>query len=481
MATSQNPVAAIDMAMPERKATVISERQAEQSNPEPSPNGVPPLNRRAEPKFVPQPMYHNPTKRHVDVEDYFRGPRDVNRHSKWPRFMRMHGSILPKMILPLSFLAIWATMITTIHKMVHTLAVGSVLLTVLGFVVGLALSFRSTTAYERFTEGRKYWAQLLLASRSLARLIWVHGGERHKESESLGKQDLLAKLAALQLINAFAVALKHHLRFEPSTDYPDLAPLLGHLHTLAGDAEQEQLHDRRHSKLKSVGQFLGVPMAESNPRKLIKRSKENLGNTPLEILTYLATYIENLFHNGTMSIGSHQGQMHTQMLSLSDVLTGTERVVNTPLPVAYSISIAQITWAYVLLLPFQLVTTLGWIAIPATIYAGYIIIGLAQIGHELENPFGMDVNDLPLDSYCHELANDIDAMTASPAPLDNETWMRHADSKPLWPLSSLEFSAWEHKSVEDIRAALKAKATSRDVKKERMASYVESEGLSNEA
>jgi putative membrane protein len=31
----------------------------------------------------------------------------------------------------------------------------SVLLTVLGFVVALALSFRSSTAYERYSEGRK--------------------------------------------------------------------------------------------------------------------------------------------------------------------------------------------------------------------------------------------------------------------------------------------------------------------------------------
>ena len=480
MASNQNQTEAIDMATQERTTTAIPEGEIEKGSPPASSDGSPTASHKDEP-FVPRPMYHMPTHHSVDVEDYFRGPRDINRHSKWPQFMRMHGSVMPKMILPLSFLAGWATLITCIHNLVHSLAVNSVLLTVLGFVVGLALSFRSTTAYERFAEGRRYWAQLLLNGRALSRLIWVHAQERHSESEALGKQDLLAKISALQLINAFAVALKHRLRFEPSTDYPDLAPLLGNLHTLAGDAEQENLHERRHSKMKSMGQFLGVPMAESNPRKLLKRSKDNLGNTPLEILTYLSAYIENLYQNGTLTIGVHQVQSMNMMFNLSDVLTGTERVVNTPLPVAYSISIAQITWAYVLLLPFQLVTTLDWVAIPATIIAGYIILGLAQIGRELENPFGMDVNDLPLDSFCHELANDIDALTASPAPLDNETWMRHAHSKPLWPLSGMEFRAWEHRSVDDIRAALKAKAASRDVKKERMATYVESEGLSNEA
>ena len=54
----------------------------------------------------------------------------------------------------------------------------------------------------------------------------------------------------------------------------------------------------------------------------------------------------------------------------------------------YSISISQITWAYVLALPFQLAGPLGWVTIPGTILGGYIILGLAAIGRELENPFG---------------------------------------------------------------------------------------------
>jgi hypothetical protein len=45
-------------------------------------------------------------------------------------------------------------------------------------------------------------------------------------------------------------------------------------------------------------------------------------------------------------------------------MTGAERVLNTPLPLAYSILISQITWIYVLVLPFQLFDQLGWLTIP---------------------------------------------------------------------------------------------------------------------
>jgi len=414
-----------------------------------------------------------------DLDDYFHGPIDVDKHSKWPIFMRLHGSILPKMILPLLFLGGWATMIQCISKFVHPLVINSVLLTVTGFVVGLALSFRSTTAYERFTEGRKYWSQLLLMSRNMARLIWVHIPERHgnEEDPELGKKDLLAKLAALNLLNAFAVSLKHRLRFEPSVEYPDLAPLVSHLHTFAGNADQAPLRQGKVSTWKHTGQSLGLSFAESNPRKLIKKSKQNLGNTPLEVLTYLGAYLENTMQSQQLTIPAHQTQVMTYLIGLTDVLTGVERVVNTPLPIAYSISISQITWAYCLALPFQLIGTLNWIAIPGTILAGYIILGIAQIGRELENPFGQDVNDLPLDAYCRELATDIDCLTAHPAPLNNEEWMKEGSAKLMWPFSSMEYRAWENKSVEEIRESLRAKADSKETKIKRMETMIMSNDM----
>lgn len=74
------------------------------------------------------------------------------------------------------------------------MAVNTLLLTVLGFVVGLALSFRSTTAYERYSDGRKAWATLAVQTRNLARYFWVHIDEREGD---LGKEDLLAKLYVL--------------------------------------------------------------------------------------------------------------------------------------------------------------------------------------------------------------------------------------------------------------------------------------------
>jgi putative membrane protein len=88
--------------------------------------------------------------------------------------------------------------------------------------------------------------------------------------------------------------------------------------------------------------------------------------------------------------------------------------------------------------------------------AAYIILGLATIGSEIENPFGLDVNDLPLDTYCRQIAVEMDIMTANPRP-DVNDFMSRADNLVLFPLSQLGYPDWQERSVADIRGALRTK------------------------
>lgn len=88
--------------------------------------------------------------------------------------------------------------------------------------------------------------------------------------------------------------------------------------------------------------------------------------------------------------------------------------------------------------------------------AAYIILGLATIGSEIENPFGQDVNDLPLDTYCRQIAVEMDIMTANPRP-NVEDFMSRAENLVLFPLSQLGYPDWKERSVEDIRGALRTK------------------------
>jgi ion channel-forming bestrophin family protein len=242
--------------------------------------------------------------------------------------MQLHGSITPKMIVPIIGVGIWATIITLLSEKVDgvNLGIESVLLTVTGFVVGMGLSFRSSSAYERYAEGRRYWSQLILASQSLGRAFWVHAQERPGSV----KADMLGKLyvysnplsqwiifgrqtnnsfcsTAMNLVVAFSVSLKHKLRFEPYTHYDDIVDLVDHIDTLAKEATQEDVMGlNKQGFFHTIGSHLGLSFATSNPRKALKRSKRPLGNLPLEILCYLSAYVDELVANGQLPVGMQQ-------------------------------------------------------------------------------------------------------------------------------------------------------------------------------
>lgn len=103
------------------------------------------------------------------------------------------------------------------------------------------------------------------------------------------------------MISAYVVALKHKLRFEQYMQYDDLKHLVGHLDTYACAADIPEPRTKP-NVFKTAGQFLGIPMAESNPRKMLERSRVPLGNLPLEILSHLSSYMKHIYDNGTFKV-----------------------------------------------------------------------------------------------------------------------------------------------------------------------------------
>ena len=167
--------------------------------------------------------------------------------------------------------------------------------------------------------------RLRLASHTLARLVWIHVEERHGFDTGLGKQDLLGKVSCLNLIVAFAVALKHKLRFEPGTHYEDLKHLVGHLDTFAQGANMPAPDPP--SAFRRACQLFGIPMATPNPRRHVKKSAVPLGDLPLEILSHLSAYIKVLYDTGTLRDYSiYQTQSLDSLTIMDEVSCGTERI-----------------------------------------------------------------------------------------------------------------------------------------------------------
>jgi putative membrane protein len=172
----------------------------------------------------------------------------------------------------------------------------------------------------------------------------------------------------INLSLGFVVATKYRLRRQFGYDYPDLVPYIQNLSTLAKTAYlvDGPLPEKQWSRLRRVGVDLGIPGARPDPSKSLKGPKYH-GNLPFEILTYITAYADIVITSGAMPSPAFQIQVMNALAALTDCLTGMERVLGTPLPLAYRIAISQISWIYILALPFQLVTYLGWVAIPGTL------------------------------------------------------------------------------------------------------------------
>ena len=91
-----------------------------------------------------------------------------------------------------------------------------------------------------------------------------------------------------------------------------------------------------------------------------------------------------------------------------DVVGICERILTTPIPLAYSIHLKQLLLIYCLSLPFQMVGQLEWMTAPIVALISFTLLGIEEIGIQIEDPFGHDANDLPLDRICNNMMRNIE-------------------------------------------------------------------------
>jgi predicted membrane chloride channel (bestrophin family) len=146
-------------------------------------------------------------------------------------FHKFHATIIDDILPEVIFFSTVATMVTTVSKLTpHSLAINNQMLTVLGLVLGLVVSFRTSSAYERYSEGRKLWSDLTLTSRNIAMNIWVH--VPHERVDKVTKEKVptikvvVEKKSMINLVQAYSVSIKHFLRGEQGIYYEDLHPLI---------------------------------------------------------------------------------------------------------------------------------------------------------------------------------------------------------------------------------------------------------------
>jgi putative membrane protein len=220
--------------------------------------------------------------------------------------------------------------------------INSSIFSLMGVVLSILLVFRTNTAYDRWWEGRKLWGSLVNNTRSFA--MTLHA--------SLPEDDRLSRLYFAKWIANFCFALKEHLRKGVKDD------------------ELILLTEEERSDLKT------------------KQHKPN--------------QIAFLIYNRMQVIYKAGALMDADMINLKphhhamvDVLGACERIKKTPIPFSYSVYIKVFISLYGMILPLGLYNDFGFYTIPLTMFIFFTMLGLELMAQEIEDPFGLDCNDLP--------------------------------------------------------------------------------------
>ncbi len=225
----------------------------------------------------------------------------------------------------------------------------------LGIVLGLFLVFRINSAYDRWWEGRKLWGSLVNNTRNLA----------IKLAGFLPRQDKESRNYFAQMIPNFVMSMKEYLR--KGVDLEDLDMVEG--------------------------------------EAFLKRLKGK-GHIPNMITLMIYERVNTLYKKNVLT-GDQFFVLDKEIKSFSDILGGCERIKNTPIPYSYSMYIKKFIFVYTVTLPFAFVNEYDYWTIPLVLLIFYILVSVEIIAEEIEDPFGRDVNDLPIDELGEKIKKNV--------------------------------------------------------------------------
>ncbi|KQN61831.1 hypothetical protein GKQ23_10595 [Erwinia sp. E602] len=270
----------------------------------------------------------------------------IRPHRHWfVRLFAWHGSVLPGIWFRLTLNLMMSLIAIYCLDWYETLGIKLTLspFSLLGVSIAIFLGFRNSVCYARFVEARMFWGNLLIACRTLSRMALA-----------ISPADA-PRVNALLL--AFCYSLKHQLR---RTD------ARADLQRYLGDEADEVLQ---------------------------RRSPTNF------IELQLSSWLAQQRRNGNISdiVYAH---MDSNINQLSQVLGGCERLASMPIPFAYGLLLHRTVYLFCTLLPFALVPDLHYMTPLVSVFIAYTFLSLDTLAEELEMPFGLENNHLPLNAMC---------------------------------------------------------------------------------
>ena len=227
-------------------------------------------------------------------------------------------------------------------------------LSLLGVILGLFMVFRCNTAYDKWWEGRKSWGEMVNNTRYFAMKVFSYLPQTLTQEKNF---------FALMVVN-FVYATKEHLR------------------------EGVKMSE------------LTFENEEQKQRVTLHAHKPNAIN--LMMCEKMNALYEKKYLTGELLI-----VLDKELKKFTDILGACERIKNTPIPFSFGMYIKKFIFIYTLIFPMAFVPNFGYFSIIFTAFLFYVLAGIEVISEEIEDPFGLDENDLPLEKLCGNIKRDV--------------------------------------------------------------------------
>jgi len=276
---------------------------------------------------------------------------------RWFRILfRFHGSVLPRIVVRVLMVTAVAGALTWAKLgLGWDPPVSRTLHAIVGVALGLLLVFRTNASYDRFWEGRILIGAMVNNTRDIARQTASYLDDSPVEvRERIG-----------HYIIALFATIRRSLRREREAD--ELVNLL----------------------------------SEEEIEKLVDASAP-----PLMVARWLSDCYAAEARAGRLS-EQRVRMIDRQVSDLIDQWGGAERILKTPVPFAYAHHIKGFLSIFCLTAPLALLETMGWYTPLGAAIVAYGLYGIEEIGIEIEEPFGYDTNDLPMDGIGETIARNV--------------------------------------------------------------------------
>ncbi|MEQ9075250.1 MAG: bestrophin family ion channel [Sandaracinaceae bacterium] len=216
-------------------------------------------------------------------------------------------------------------------------------LAVVGAALGIFVSFRTNSAYDRWWEGRKLWGRMINESRH-----WASQIASYVQDDGLRRR-----------------LVRRHVAY---------------VHALRCLLRQQD------------------PFADEEVTAMLQDDEAALREESNLTHALLARQLDDLVEmNGDGALNDFRLQsLDTTLRELINIQGGCERIKKTPMPPLYGLLATRLVQFYAVLFPLSVVEELGWWTVPVNLLVCIGFFLIAEAGRVLEDPFTMFFNGLPL-------------------------------------------------------------------------------------